>query len=300
MTKRLLIATLCFVSLHGGENRVALITGASRGVGFETAELLEENGFIVYGTIRNLPPQTEKNIHFLQVDLLNENSVQKAVQAILHKEGRIDILINNAGYALVGPVELLTEKEMHDQIEVNFFAPIRFIQAVLPIMRGQKSGRIMNISSTNAFLTPLFGSMYGASKAALESLSEALSLEVQPYNISVSIVEPGLVQTRFALIMGTREIPNDPYRAIIDGIDKEIQERIAHPELLIPSQTSKEIAEFLFSIIQDPHPKLRYQTSQDAKQSVAKKLLDLTGDMYLEEAKKYLEHSFTEPTPKKS
>lgn len=204
---------LCFASLHSEENKVALITGTSRGVGFEIAELLEENGFTVYGTIRNVPPKTEKEIHFLKVDLFNKSSIQMAVQTILDKEGRIDILINNAGYALVGPVE--------------------------------------------------------------------------------SIVEPGLIQTRFVLSLGTKEIPNDPYREVTDGIEKEIQERIAHPELLTLSQTPKEIAEFLFSIIQEPHPKLRYQTSQDAKQSVAKKLLDLTGDLYLEEVQKYLESKKT-------
>jgi NAD(P)-dependent dehydrogenase (short-subunit alcohol dehydrogenase family) len=283
------IAMLYFASAHAEQLKVALITGASRGLGFETAKLLAENGFTVYGTTRNSFPETNQVIHFLQVNLLNENSIQKAIQIILDKEGRIDILINNAGYAIVGPIESLTEDEIHDQMEVNFFAPIRFIQSVLPGMRGQKAGHIINISSPNAFSTSPFGSIYAASKAALESVSESLCIEVQPFNISVSIIEPGLIQTNFSLPIGTRKIPCNPYQTIIDEIHKEIQERLAHPELLSPSQTPKEVAEFLLSVIQDPHPKLRYQTSESAKQYVSKKLLDLTGDIYLEEVRKFSE-----------
>ena len=192
-------------------------------------------------------------------------------------------------YGLAGPIESLTEEEMHEQLEVNFFAPIRFIQAVLPEMRNQKSGHIINISSVNAFSTPPFGGMYAASKAALESLSESLCIEVQPYNISVSIIEPGLIQTHFSIPMGTKKILNNPYQAITDKIDTEIQERLANPKLLSPSQTPQEIAEFLFSVIQDPHPKLRYQTSTEAKNLVSKKLLDLTGDIFLDEMRDFSE-----------
>ncbi len=285
----LILATIFMfhpVSAHAEQNKVVVITGASRGVGLATAEHLAKNGFTVYGTSRNPFPKTHENIHFLRVDLQDASSVQKAVQTILDKENHIDLLINNAACAVVGPVESLTEQEMRDQMEVNFFAAVRFIQAVLPSMRAQKSGHIINISSINAFLTPPFGSMYAASKAAVESLSESLSIEVEPYNISVSIVEPGLIQTRFELPMGTKEIPNDPYQAITNVIRTDIEKRLAHPELLSPSQTAQEIAEFLYNIIQDPHPKLRYQTSENAKQLVSKKLIDLTGELYLEEMQK--------------
>ncbi len=277
------------------ETRVALITGASRGVGLATAEHLVNNGFTVYGTVRpsykaSLP--VKENLHFLSVDLLDETSIQSAVQTILDKEGRIDILINNAGYALIGPVEGLTTKEIQEQVDVNLFAPIKFIQAVLPNMRNQKAGHIINITSTNAFCTCPFGSMYAASKVALESVSESLCIEVQPYNISVSIVEPGLLATQFSLFIGKREISNNPYQSFIDEIRTDITERMAHPELLPESefpQSPQEIAKFLFSVIQDPKPKLRYQTSERAKSHVSPKLLDLTGDIYLEEIRKYNE-----------
>lgn len=287
---RFFMATVLLLSsLSSGEaeqNRVALITGASRGVGFETAKLLAENGYTVYGATRNPPRDEEGPIRFLSVDLLKGASIQRAVESVLDREGRIDLLINNAGYGLVGPVEALGEEEMLDQMRVNFIAPILFIQAALPSMRSQKSGRIINISSVNAFLTPPFGGLYAASKAALESLSESLSIELNPFTISVSIVEPGYIQTYFSLPMGTREIPNNPYGGIMDGIRGEIEKRLAHPENLSPSQTPQEIASFLLSIVRDPHPKLRYQTSEEAKEDVSKKLLDLTGDLFLEEMKK--------------
>jgi len=273
------IILLCFLSIHGEEKRVVLITGASKGVGLATLEYLDQRGFIVYGTTRQASFANEK---MLQVDLCDENSIERAVGKILAKEGRIDVLINNAGYALVGPVESFTQDELKEQMEINFYAPIRMIQAVLPAMRHQKSGHIINISSVNAYSTPPFGGLYAASKAALESLSESLSIEVKPLYIFVSLVEPGLIQTGFSLPMGTKEIPNNPYKEVMEKIQAEIEERVAAPEKLTPSQSAVEIAEFLFSIIQDPHPKLRYQTSVDAQEEVSKKLRDLTGEIYLD------------------
>lgn len=273
-------------AMYAGQNRVVIVTGASRGVGLATAQHLAANGFTVYGTTREANKSVlpiEENLHFLSVDLTDETSIQTAVQTIFEREGRIDVLINNAGYALAGPVELLTNEEMQDQMEVNFFAPIRVIQAVLPCMRNQRSGHIINISSINAINTASFGSMYSASKAALESLSESLCVEVRPYDIAVSIIEPGFLRTEFSVVMGTKEIANNPYQDVVDEIENSLEERLAYVETLPSSQSPQEIAEFLFDVIQDPHPKLRYQTSESAKQDVSKKLLDLTGDLYLQE-----------------
>lgn len=269
-------------TVFGEESKVVLITGASKGVGLATVEYLAEKKFTVYGATRE-PSAIAKNIQFLQVDLLEEASISKAVKQILEKHGRIDVLINNAGYALIGPLESLTQEEMLYQMEVNFFAPIRYIQAVLPHMRERKSGHIINISSMNAFYTPPFGGMYAASKSALESLSESLAIEVLPYHIFVSIVEPGMLQTRFSLVMGTKEVPNNPYQKITDWIEKETAQRLASPETFPDSQSAQEIAEFLLAIIQDPSPKLRYQTSEEAKREALQKLVDFTGEIYLEE-----------------
>lgn len=288
----LILLCMCSIfPIFASQNQVVVITGASRGVGLASAECLAKQGFTVYGTVRHSSkvPYSTKNLHFLPVDLMNENSIQAAVQTILENEGHIDILINNAGYAVVGPIETLTSQEIHDQMEINFFAPIRFTQAVLPSMRDRKSGHIINISSTNAINTPPFGSMYAASKAALESFSESLYVEVKPFNISVSIVEPGLLKTHFSLFMGTKELANNPYQTIVDSIRNSLIERLAHPENLPQSQSAQEIAYFLLGIIQDPHPKLRYQTSEAAKIDVSKKLLDLSGDLYLQEVQKFPE-----------
>jgi len=273
--------------LWGEERRVVVITGASRGVGRASAEYLAERGFTVYGTVRNPEMLSYKleNLHFVLADLRDQKSVESVIENILKREGRIDVLINNAGYAVVGPVEALTDKEIQEQMEINFFAPIRFVQAVLPSMRQQEGGHIINMSSTNAINTPPFGSLYSASKAALESFSESLSIEVQPYNIKVSIVEPGFLSTRFAILMGTKEIANNPYQDIMDKIQSSLEDRMAHPELLSPSQTPQEIAEFLHIILQEENPKLRYQTSEAAKKDVSDKLLDLSGEKYLEKHK---------------
>ena len=285
--RRIFVILICLAeleSLQSEESRVVVITGASRNVGLATAEYLAEKGFSVYGTIRpsKTPPATEKtNLHFLPVDLMDENAIHQAMQTILTTEGHIDVLINNAAYAIAGPIESLSKDEIQEQMEVNFFAPIRFIQAVLPSMRECKAGHIINISSTNAVNTCPFGSIYAASKSALESFSESLCIEVLPHNIKVSIVEPGLLSTNFSIRMGTREITNNPYQNIIEAMKTAFAERSAHPELLSPSQTSQEIALFLLEVLQDPNPKLRYQTSEEAKRDVSRKLLDLTGELYL-------------------
>ena len=282
-----LIAVILQWTACAHENKVVLITGSSRGLGLAAARRLTAEGFTVYGVARSAPLSGDESFYFAELDLLDSGALQAFVHGVIEKEGRIDVLINNAGYALVGPVESLSRQEIQDQMEVNFLAPIQLIQEVLPSMRKQKSGHIINISSTNAFQTPPFGSIYSASKAALENLSEALAVELQPYGISVSIVEPGFIQTHFALPIGTRNVPDNPYQKILSDMSSAIQERLAHPENLSPSQTPEEVADFLFHVIQDPSPKLRYQTSDAAREDVSQKLLDLTGDLYLEEMRKF-------------
>jgi len=275
-----LLLSIIGVACYAGEAPVLVITGASRGIGLATAEHFAQRGWSVYGTVRH-PVEEKSNLHFLPLDLTDRQAIHLAIQKILGQEGKIDLLINNAGYAIAGPIESFSDQELQEQFAINLFAPVQMIQAVLPSMRQRCAGHIINISSTNAFDTCPFGAPYAASKAALESFSEALAVEVHPYNIGVTIVEPGLLTTKFSIQFGSRAIDNDSYQHVVAAIRKSVQERTAHPELLSPSQSPEEIAAILFELAQQPSPPLRMQTSPEAAHDVAKKLLDLTGELFL-------------------
>jgi NAD(P)-dependent dehydrogenase (short-subunit alcohol dehydrogenase family) len=291
MMKFLLFFILA-LSLNAAEaKKVVLITGASRGVGLATAEYLAKKGFHVYAGVRNKASlKSTRNLHFEILDVTDLSTIQKTVSTIIEKEGRLDILINNAGYALGGPVESLSMPEIKAQYDVNFFGVVRMCQEVLPHMRKQQKGHIINISSEQGIYGLPYGSSYTSSKAALESLSEALSIEVSPWNIHVSIIEPGLISTKFSILMGSRKVDGNPYKKIVDEIESSLLQRYEHPESLNPSQSPQEIAQFLWAVIQDPDPQLRYQTSAAAKEMVSLKLLDLTGKEYTKIMKKGLEH----------
>lgn len=278
-----LIISLSSLSLKAYEKqKVALITGASRGVGFAIAELLASKGYKVYGTVRDNHIPTSQPIVFLNVDLKSQDSIENAFSFIIKNEGRIDVLINNAGYALVGPIETFSQDEIDEQMAINFLAPIKCIQASLPIMRRQKCGNIINISSINAFATPAFGSIYAASKSALESLSESLYAEVSPFNIKVSIIEPGVLKTDFSLKMGTKVIHENPYENVVHSIQQDIKNRSSHPYYQ-NGQSAQDIALFVWDVINEKEPKLRYQTSQIAQLEVSKKLKDLDGKIFIEQ-----------------
>ncbi|MBM3194245.1 MAG: SDR family oxidoreductase, partial [Chlamydiae bacterium] len=246
----LFLNTLLLPLSIGSTGKNVLITGASRGVGFETAKLFADRGYTVYGVVResSIVPSNRENIRWIAVDYRNEASILNAVEKIQQEVQQIDILINNAGYALIGPVETLYDDQIKDQMEVNFFAPVRFCKAVLPMMREQNCGRIVNISSVNAILSLPYGSMYAASKAALEAFSEALSEEARSFNIDVSILQPGPLTTDFKLIIGESSVPKSPYQELMKKIQVAIDERLNHPVFEKYGQSAKEIAEIIFNI----------------------------------------------------
>ena len=188
------------------ENKVAMVTGSSSGIGFETSLLLARNGYHTYVTMRNLDKskaitnlkQKEKlSLEVLQLDVTSDESVKEAIQKITNEQERIDVLVNNAGYALVGPFEELSIEEFKEQFETNVFGVIRVTQAVLPIMRRQRCGTIVNISSIAGKIGFPLTSAYVSSKFALEGLSESMAYEVEQFGIKVILIEPGVIKTNF-------------------------------------------------------------------------------------------------------
>jgi len=182
------------------ESKVVLITGASSGIGKETAKLLNESGYVVYGVARRLEKMKDlvkAGVIIYPVDVTNDDSMIKTVEYITAKEGRIDILINNAGYGCYGTIEDVPGKNAKDQFDVNLFGLARMTQLVLPYMRRQGSGKIVNIASIGGKVATPLGGWYYASKFAVEGLSDSLRLEVKPFGIDVIIIEPGLIKTEW-------------------------------------------------------------------------------------------------------
>lgn len=204
--------------------KVAVVTGSSSGIGLETSLLLARNGFYTYVTMRNLDKsktitdlkQKEKlSLEVLKLDVTTDESVKEAIQRITNEQGRIDVLVNNAGYALVGPFEELSIEEFKEQFETNVFGVIRVTQSVLPIMRRQKCGTIINISSIAGKIGFPLTSAYVSSKFALEGLCESMAYEVEQFGIKVILIEPGVIKTNFDnnLKIGKRVsiVPNSSY-----------------------------------------------------------------------------------------
>ena len=176
--------------------RVVLITGASSGVGQSTARLLSQRGHTVFGTSRNAASSAAiPGVEMLPLDVRADDSVQACVEAVRRRCGQLDVLINNAGYELAGAVEELSLQEAETQFETNFFGVIRMVNAVLPSMRQQKRGHIINVGSLSGLSAIPFLGIYSASKFALEGYTEALRHEVKPFNIHVSLTEAGFLKT---------------------------------------------------------------------------------------------------------
>lgn len=183
---------------------VILITGCSTGIGYAAAETLARNGHTVYATMRNpdrspqlqsLADDNNLPITILPMDVLDDQSVETAINKVLSKEGKIDVLVNNAGIGSWGAVEELPMELFKADMETNYFGTLRCIKAVLPSMRKRKSGSIINVTSVAGKVFSNFHGAYCASKAAVEALSESLAQELKPFNIQVAIVEPGVVET---------------------------------------------------------------------------------------------------------
>jgi NAD(P)-dependent dehydrogenase (short-subunit alcohol dehydrogenase family) len=235
--------------------RVVLVTGASSGIGLACATHLAERGFRVYGTSRRVASHrgpAAGNPTMLTADVTDGDSVERAVRTVLDREGRLDIVVNNAGMGLAGPVENTSIEEARRQLEVNFFGAHRVCRAVLPAMRRQGSGYIVNIGSIGGVIAIPYQAMYSASKFALEGLSEALRMEVRPFGIRVVIIEPGDHKTALTQNRQFTEMSSDAYRQSFEAA----LARTAHDEQSGPGP--EQVARLLYRIVNRRNPRLRY------------------------------------------
>lgn len=267
--------------MKGEQQQIALVTGSSSGIGFETALLLARNGIYTYATMRNLSKSEEilactrkdnLQLETLRLDVTDEGSISEAIDMIIDKKDRIDILVNNAGYSLLGPLELLHLDEIKEEFETNFFGIIRLIQCVLPIMRKQRYGKIINISSLAGRIGFPLSSAYGSSKFALEGLTESLGYEVQNFGIHVILIEPGVIKTNLVnnMKLGNEimKLQDRDDNKIIDGdspyaeiINKRIS---AFKPRYEKGSSPKIVAEKVLEAAISNNPKARYLVGRDA------------------------------------
>ena len=269
-------------------DKVALVTGSSSGIGFETSLALARNGYHTFATMRNLGKdekikqiieKEDLSIEILELDVDSEESVNRAIKTVSEKNGRIDVLVNNAGYGMWGTVEDVSIDEFKEQFETNFFSIIRLIQKVAPIMRKQSSGNIVNISSVAGRIGFPVSPAYISSKFALEGLSESLRFELMPFGINVIIIEPGVIKTNFfdSMKLSEKSQQNSIYKEITDKVIsgvKMMAEMGTHP---------KEVADVVIKTLGEEKPLPRYVIGNDAMMFLeAKKMkTDIEFENYL-------------------
>lgn len=185
------------------DNKVILITGASSGIGYDAAETLARQGHRVYAAARRLErmePLKSLGVQVIRMDVTDEESMQEGVRTVIQSEGRIDVLVNNAGYGFFGAIETVPMEDARRQLEVNVFGLARLTQLVLPHMRKQGSGRIINTSSIAGKMVFYMGGWYNVTKYSVEAFSDALRMEMKPFGIDVVMIEPGAIKTDWGII----------------------------------------------------------------------------------------------------
>lgn len=242
------------------EQRVVLVTGASSGVGQSTARLLSQRGYKVFGTSRN-PAGAEliPLVEMLSLDVRADDSVWSCVESVLTRGGGLDILINNAGHEVAGALEEISLDEARSQFETNFFGVVRMVNAVLPVMRRQRRGHIVNVSSLTGLSSIPFLGFYSASKFALEGYTEALRHEVKPFNIHVSMTEAGFLKTP---MMNHRQVGAHPLAEYDQWRARALDAIHTHEE---KSPGPEAVAETLLEIIGSQNPRLRYLIGTQAR-----------------------------------
>jgi len=234
---------------------IALVTGVSSGIGREVAQLLAQRGARVFGTVRD-PGLSIAGVETVQMDVTNESEVAEGLRLVLQQAGRIDVLVNNAGYALGGALEETSIEEARQQFESNFFGVLRVTQAVLPGMRRQHFGRIVSISSTLGLVPGPYRGIYAATKHALEAYSETLDHEVRQFGVRAVLVEPGFTKTSLdqqtRLASASLDAYADQKRRVEDLIRREIDR----------GDDARDVAEVVHRAIISTSPRLRYPVGQ--------------------------------------
>ncbi len=251
-----------------------MITGCSSGIGRATAERLAQRGWTVYATARDveaIAPLGERGCRLLPLDVTDEGSMRRAVEEVERAEGAIGVLINNAGYSQSGAVEEVPLEKIRRQFETNVFGLVRLCQLVLPGMRGQGFGRIVNLSSMGGRLTFPGGGFYHASKHAVEAISDALRFEVRGFGVEVVVIEPGLIRTGFALTAvssmddGADPSNNDPYAGFDAGVARVTRENYERGPLARLGGGPEAVAETIERAISAARPRTRYAVTPSAR-----------------------------------
>ena len=263
------------------DQKVVIVTGSSSGIGLESALLLARNGYNTYATMRSPEKDTSIKtavqkeglpIRVVQLDVTDDSSVKNAVDHIISEAGRIDVLVNNAGYGLGGALEDLAMEEIKSQYETNLFGLIRVTQAVLPTMRKQRSGRILNLSSGAGIFGYPGGSAYVSTKFAVEGLSESIAYELEPFGIKVILIEPGFIRTNFTNAMVVAKKAQDPTSSYSELMQKIMA---SASELAKNASTAELVANVILDAASNPNPRLRYLVGKDVESWVAgKKKMD--------------------------
>lgn len=264
--------------MNSSPQRVVLITGASSGIGKTCADYLQGRGYRVYGTSRRataLGDEPVAGLRMIAMDVTSEASVQQAVDLVLAREGRIDVVVNNAGYGIAGSVEDTSIEEAQAQLDTNFFGTLRVCRAVLPILRRQGAGTLVNVSSIGGLISIPYQGLYSASKFAVEGMTESLRAELRPFGVQVVLIEPGDFRTGFTADRRIAAAAQQgspyriPFRAALSVMERDEQN----------GATPDAIARLLERIINTRSPRLRYLVGPAAQKfsvTVLKKLLPQT------------------------
>lgn len=249
--------------------KTIFITGASSGIGKETAKLFNSKGWNVIATMRNPQSETEltqlSDVLVTKLDVLDETSIKNAVAEGIQKFGKIDVLLNNAGYAASGPLEAISKEKITRQFNTNVLGLLDVTKAVLPHFRKNKSGIILNVSSIGGRMAFPLGTLYHGTKFAVEGISESLQYEVEPFGVQVKIIEPGLIATDF----GGRSLDFSNDETILEYQDLIAKLFSLAPAMAGNASPASVVAEVIFEAATDGKKQLRYTAGEDAKVTIA-------------------------------